>query len=123
MTLNGNSIGRKLIGDNWVKLSAEIGGALFPDITVGPDNLLYLKYTAAYGYGFKVKKITNGFVNAGDLEDVAGSPASGGIAVAADGTLYAAYAALKNKNKISEKIGCGQMGTSRHQRIEQSRCS
>jgi hypothetical protein len=50
---------RKLAGDNWVKVSATLGTGVFPSLATGPDDALYIGYAAGYGYGLRVKKITN----------------------------------------------------------------
>lgn len=95
---------RKLVGDNWVKVGYPIGTGIYPSLAVGPDDTLYSGFSTAYGGGLAVRKFTNVWENAGDLDDVSGSPlVSNKIAITADGTLYAAYAAIKNKNRVSVK--------------------
>ncbi|MFC0519002.1 FG-GAP-like repeat-containing protein [Mucilaginibacter angelicae] len=95
---------RKLVGDNWARVGYPIGTGIYPSLAVDPNNVLYSGFSVAYGGGLAVRKFTNTWENAGDLDNVSGSPLTyNKIAVAADGTLYAAYAAIKNRNKVSVK--------------------
>ncbi|WP_158557073.1 FG-GAP-like repeat-containing protein [Mucilaginibacter conchicola] len=92
---------RKLIGDNWVRMGNETG--VYPALAFAPDNTLYLKFTLPYSEGFRIRKFTNGFVSAGDVDNVSGGAALGEIAMSKNGTLFTAYAAPLNQNRVSAK--------------------